>query len=263
VLRSLALSAAGLGILLGALAFASWRLVPRAPSGTPPPPPTIQSARGALPGAPVGLQAWARYQGGDPKLVGCGFLFHAPDRTVVGATAAHNLSLGNLNVPLETIEFRMAGHNGTVLAFDTLHGPPGRPRLLGMDLTTDYVLLHADQDPHPNLVLDPDPRGGPQPGERVALYSGLGAVDGGVRVLEGSVISSDARGAWILMDDVFEPGMMSGSPVLSQHTGKLVGMALTAVRRQDGLLIGIHPVASLLQKADAALTFPLLADYGH
>jgi hypothetical protein len=63
------------------------------------------------------------------------------------------------------------------------------------------------------------------------------------------------------MDDVFEPGMMSGSPVLSVHTGQVVGMALAATFQDGSLLIGIHPIGSLVAEAEAATVFPRLRDY--
>jgi hypothetical protein len=47
-------------------------------------------------------------------------------------------------------------------------------------------------------------------------------------VLDGTVQSVDDRAVWVLMDDWFDPGHMSGSPFVSQHTGQVVGMAVAA-----------------------------------
>ena len=107
----------------------------------------------------------------------------------------------------------------------------------------------------------PDPRGAAQPGERVALYSGLGNADGTVRVLLGTVTTSAPTAAWLLMDDSFDPNGMSGSPVLSAYTGRVVGMAVAATSEQGRLLIGLNPIGGLVAHALAAHDFPLIAGY--
>jgi len=261
VLRGLALGLGVLAVFLAALAIILPRIIPQPPSGPVPPQPTILAPRGDLPEGPAGLQEWARYQGEAYQLAGCGFLFATADGEVLGATTAHSLDLGSEVRVLEGVQFRIAGQDESVAEFSELFGLPGRPRFLGMDLTIDFVLLKSSQGIDPSLILEPDPRGAPQAGERVALYSGLGNEFGGASVLEGSVLAVDERGAWIVMDEIFEPGMMSGSPVFSQHSGQVVGMALAATVRDGELLLGIHPIGSLVAKAESASVFPSMDDF--
>jgi hypothetical protein len=130
------------------------------------------------------------------------------------------------------------------------------------NLTRDYVLLEVERPVDPALVLVPDPRGAPQPGERVSLYSGLGDGQGKVRVLSGTVQSISDTAVWVLMDDTFNPGLMSGSPFVSQHTGQVVGMAVAASPRLDRLLLGMHPVGHLVQLARSAQDSTRLIDLG-
>lgn len=129
------------------------------------------------------------------------------------------------------------------------------------DLSADYLFLKVDQTIPPNLLLVPDPRGAPQPGERVTLYSGLGDGHGGLRVLEGTVQSVDDKSFWVLMDRVFSPGQMSGSPFVSQHTGQAVGMVIAGSPRFGRLLLGAHPVGSLVGLANSASEFPRLEEF--
>jgi hypothetical protein len=63
------------------------------------------------------------------------------------------------------------------------------------------------------------------------------------------------------MDDTFEPGLMSGSPIVSLHTGDVVGMALVAGQRQGHTVIGMHPIRSLVNKGLAAREFLDLSAY--
>ena len=261
VLRGLALGLALVALLLAILAVVLPRLMPQPPSGLIPPRPTIMAASGDVPAGPAGLQEWARYNDETYLLAGCGFLFAASSGEVVGATTAHSLTLGSATHVLESVAFRVAGQEQFAAEFSELHGLPGRARILGMDLTIDFVLLRPDQAVDPALVLEPDARGAPQAGERVVLYSGMGDEFGEAGEHEGSVLAVDELGAWIVMDEVFEPGLMSGSPVLSRHTGQVVGMALAATLRDGRLLLGIHPIGSLLAKADAASAFPRVEDF--
>lgn len=216
------------------------------PAGPTPPPPTIEVPSGHLPRLHVGLQEFAKYQGETYVLVGCGFFFALDDGTVIGATTAHSLNFGRAENPLERIAFRLWDQSNYLVEMDALHGDPGKPRL-GRDLTVDYVLLDVDEPVDPDFVLAPDPRGGPQLGERVALFSGLGGDPG---VFSGTVYNVDRRGSWVIMDENFSPAMMSGSPFVSLYTGNVVGMAISASHREGRLMIGMHPIGSLIEKAE-------------
>ncbi len=241
-----------------ALMVARARIGP--PPGPTPPPPTILAPRGELPDGPVGLEEWVQVQGEPYRLAGSGFLLRLESGALVGVTTAHSVSLGDPDHPVERIALRVAGRSESVAEFDTLHGQPGQPRT-GEDMTVDYVLLHAVRPVDPGLALAPDPRGAPQPGERVWLVSGLGDGQGGPRVLGGTVQSVDDTAVWVLMDELFHPGTMSGSPFLSQHTGQVVGMAVAASPRRDRLLLGVHPIGSIVRLAESATNFPRMSEF--
>ena len=253
-----------LALPLVALIFAGWIFfrTPFARRLDPtPPPPTILAPPGEMPRGPVGLQEWAKYQGETYQLAGSGFLFSPAHSEIVAATTAHSVALGDPNRPLQRIALGIAGSEGFVGEFETLRGKPGHP-LTPENLIVDYVLLEVDRPVDPGLVLVPDPRGAPQPGERVSLYSGLGDGQGKVRVLSGTVQSLSDTAVWVLMDDTFNPGLMSGSPFVSQHTGQVVGMAVAASPRIGHLLLGTHPVGHLVQLARSAEESPRLIDLG-
>lgn len=218
------------------------------PPGPTPPPPTILAPRGPLPAGPAGLTEWARFAGEAYARVGCGFLLGLEDGQIIGVTTAHSLGPPDPARPLERIAFGIAGAPGYVIEFDTVLAR-GVPRT-GGDLTVDFVLLTMPMGAvvDPALVLDPDPRGAPQPGERVSMFSGLGDGDGGARAFEGTVYSVNESAAWVLMDETFDPGGMSGSPVLSQHTGRVVGMAIAVAPRGGRVAIGLNPVAAIVDE---------------
>ena len=243
----------------------------RTPMGQPPeptpPPPAILAPRGEMPPGPMGLEEWVQYRGEEYVLSCSGFLIALNDGEIVGVTTAHCVSIGDPNRPLEKIALAVAGQPGFVAEFDTLRGPPGQPST--DDLSLDYVLLQVDPPIDPAFVLEPDPRGAPQPGERVSMFSGLGDGHGGRRVIDGTVQWASETTAWVLMDEeTFHPGMMSGSPFVSQHTGQVIGMAVAVAPRGYRLFprryqveVGMHPIGSIVQLAESADEFPKIREY--
>ena len=199
-----------------------------------------------------GLEAYALYADGERVIAGSGFIFKPTSRSQVAALAAHSFNLGG---DLESVQLRIGE---TIRDFDRFHGAPGKPRTLSMNLTIDYVLLSVPYRVLSAEVLEPDERGGPQAGERVVLYPGFGAEHG---ERWGTVLESSSNGAWVVMDDAFEPGLMSGSPFVSLHTGKVVGMALAAGLREGHTVIGMHPIGSLVEKALMAEDLLVIADF--
>jgi hypothetical protein len=232
----------------------------RIPDPTPLPP-TIQAPQGEMPTGMVGLQEWAQYRDEPYRSVGSGFFLLLETGTVVGVTTAHSVSLGNPNHPLERIALGIAGHPDHRWEFSILHGLPGCPWRPG-NLSADYVLLAGTEAIQQDLLVAPDPRGAPQPGERVTLYSGLGDGRGGLRVHEGTIQSVEDRGFWMLTDRWFNPAQMSGSPIISQHTGQVVGMVVVGSPRLGRIMLGAHPIGSLVSLATSATEFPTLSEIG-
>jgi hypothetical protein len=259
VVRGLLL-ALPVAVIASALTLVMIRSQIGGPLGSTPPLPTILAPHGELPTRPVGLQGWARYRDQADSQVVHGFLTRLSDGEIVGVTPAHGFSFSDADHPLERIALGIPGQTDFVAEFDTLRGQPGQPRT-GGDMTVDYVLLQADQPIDSSFVLTPDPRGAPQPGERVSLYSCSVDSQGGQRILEGTVQSVSDTAVWVLMDQLFNPDGMSGSPFVSQHTGQVVGMAIAKNLRGGRLLLGVHPIGSIVQLAESATEFPRLSEY--
>jgi len=258
VVRGLLLALPVAAIISVAFTLVTFRAQLGRPPDPTPPSPTILAPRGELPTGPVGLQGWARHRGQADSPTVHGFLIRLSDGEIVGVTTAHGFLLGDPDHPLERIALGVAGQTHFVIEFDTLRGWPGQPRT-GADMTVDYMLLQADQPIDSRFVLTPDPRGVPQPGERVSLFSGSGDSPGGQRILEGTVQSVSDTAVWVLMDKFFNPGGMSGSPFVSQHTGQVVGMAIAISPQGGRLLLGVHPIGSIVQLAESATEFPKIS----
>jgi hypothetical protein len=260
VVRGLIFAILVLAVITVAVCFSYSQFVMALPTGPTPPPPSILAPRSSLPETQVGLKEWAKYEGNDYIPVGNGFFLKIKEDTVVAITTAHSVALHKSNHSLKQIAFSIAGQPGFIAEMDKLYGEPGKPRF-GRDMTVDFVLLQVDAAIDPVLRLSPDWRGEPQAGERVMLYSGLGDGAGGLSVYPGTIMTVDRNGAWAVMDDVFSPAGMSGSPFFSEHTGKVVGMAIVAGKSEGRLMIGMHTIGSLVEKIERAAEFPLISEY--
>jgi hypothetical protein len=260
VLRGLIFAILVLALLATAFYFYFSHFIMTVPTGPAPPLPTILVPQGSLPETQVGLKEWAKYGGNDYIPVGNGFFLEWSEGNVIGVTIAHSVATFGSNHSLERIAFSIADQPGFIAEMDTLYGEPGRPRY-GKDMTVDFILLCVDEAISPALVLSPDPRGEPQEGERILLYSGLGDGSGDMSVYPGTIMTVDKNGAWAVMDETFSPFGMSGSPFFSEHTGKVVGMAIVTGNSEGRLMIGMHTIGSLVEKAQEATTFPRLTAY--
>jgi len=230
----------------------------RPTSGPIPPEPTITAPRGALPQGHAGLTEWVTYRGQAAAPVGSSFLLRLSNGEVIGVTTAHSLYFsGWPGHALESVFFTLPNQAEAVAVFDAFYGPPGRI-FIDYTFTKDYALLKMTQPVDESLVLTPDPRGAPQPGERVLLYSGLGDGEGSPRAWQGTITAVGPDAVWAQMDEQFHPGGMSGSPLLSRHTGQVVGMAVSGGGAP--VMLGFHPIGALVQKAESATEFPRFFD---
>ncbi len=252
-------TALALIVVLAATAVAVWSVdqLRHPPLEATPPRPVIAAPRGQPPAGPVGLSEFTQYANAEYNRVGCGFIFTLGGNRLVGATTAHSLSF-SADAVLEKVALGVAGQSGLAAEFDRLYGLPGTART-GEDMSVDYVLLRAvsANSIEPALILWPDPRGGPQSGEQVLLYSGLDTH----QRYTGTVQTAGPQAVWVVMDEAFDPSGLSGSPFVSTHTGKVVGMVIAATRRGEHVLLGAHPIGSLVRLAEAATEFPLISTY--
>jgi hypothetical protein len=95
---------------------------------------------------------------------------------------------------------------------------------------------------------------------KVSLFSGLGDGHGGRHILEGTVQFSNTA-MCVLMVDLFNPGLMSGSPLVSQYTDQVMGMVIAVNPRGGPLLLGVHLIGTIVQLAESAAEFPKISEY--
>ncbi len=264
--RALTVTLAGLSVavMTGTLTV-QWWLVPVltglglavVPPRVPiPPPPVITAPVGALPTHKVGLHVWGQTASGHWAERSSGFVLWVEGAPVGVATRHANLDVGV--VAYSRYAMRPNDASAWVFEAERLRGQPGMYPYQGYAFTQDYLLFEPAAPPVAAYALSPDPRGQPQPGERLVLYNGLPA--GGT--FTGTVTVVGETYFWAQMDEAFAPHGMSGSPALSAHTGQVVGMAMVGGTYAGVTTIGFSPVGALVQTAQEARVFPRLWEVG-
>lgn len=227
-------------------------LAPVAPGGPTPMPVTPVAQVGTLPTAHVGLELWAQYDFGE-QTSGTGFFLRLPDDTVVAVVAAHSLIPGWLQSVTLREQATLNLPAPREFALTEFYGPPGRPTNLRV-MAGDHALLVAPPDiveTAPDLILTPDPRGYPEVGERVRVICAFIPIqpDGRCQV-DATVTHVDPTGIWIALDFNYDAGRTSGGPVLSLHTGQVIGtVSAGMLHGGDPQRLALNPVAAILQSA--------------
>lgn len=208
------------------------------------PPPVILVSPGPLPG---GYRAFRGvYNGGT---FSCGFLLDLEDGRWVAVNAAHSIPHLSPQTPAEL--WTPDGKRAALLKGQIAYGQIFSQNRFSMD----YVLWTVAEDTPLDYFLKPDSRQQVEPGERVWVYSLRDNGAGGAKLWPGAVMSAAPDAIWIQLEDSFNPAGLSGCPVISQYTGRVLGMAVSGAN-QLPVVLGLHPMASLLEKAQAALPKP-------
>jgi hypothetical protein len=207
-------------------------------------PPLISLPQGEIPAGYLALSAAS-----DAGIFGCNFLLELDDGRRVGVGAAHATPLLAPDTPVEfyTPAKALAARSQGQLA----RGSP----FIRSEFRTDFVLWQVAEIREPGRLLKPDPRGQPEPGELVLVFGRSADGAGGSIRRPGVVMSAAAQAIWIQLDDSFDPRGYSGCPVVSRYTGRLIGMAVAGEDKHP-VVMGLHPVGSLVEKAAAAFSVP-------
>jgi hypothetical protein len=212
--------------------------------GPIPPPPLISAPPGNL---PAGYLAFTGEFGGIEA--GCNFLLELADGQRAGAGAAHTVQYLPVLIPA-----RFRAPDGTIWA--TMQDPIGRGKMFNQEhFDHDYFLWSVSAVSKQTHFLEPDPRGQAQPGEEVLVLSRLDNGAGGSKSWPGVVLRISSEATWVQMEDSFDPRGYSGCPVVSRFTGRVIGMVIAGADLPP-VVIGLHPIRSLVDKVEAALPSP-------
>jgi hypothetical protein len=104
------------------------------------------------------------------------------------------------------------------------------------DRTLDYLILRVASGAPSTAVLELDDREKPDLHERLWLPDKSADTPVGYRLVKGEVIEAKATSITIVLDSPITLQSQSGSPVLSQRTGKVIGTLSSYKLATDGPL---------------------------
>jgi Zn-dependent protease len=185
---------------------------------------------------------------------GSAFFVHAPHGETAAVTASHYLDQTGPAL-LHVWLLSVTAAEPTPLADSTVGwGSPGIGGLRGAnevtDLRDDRILLPVTVDERLVHVLDLDDRPGPTVDERVWFPDKQQSEPGGFRLIEGTVLQIEKRFILVRLDTALQMQSQSGSPVISQVNGKVLGLLGGATDEPGSTLLFLNPATELRKALD-------------
>jgi hypothetical protein len=195
---------------------------------------------------------------GEAAVGGTVFFLARGSEPTVAVGAAHSFDLGRL-AEVPSVEFRL-GHSGRIVAVSSgLMVPPGRPFTdLGGSLADDFVAFALDAPPDGVTPLEPVGPEGVREGDRVRLLGVPATVARDQDDVFGKVSLVGPGRIEIALDVPKDLRGWGGAPVLSEATGRVLGILEAAWPDAGKHRLGAAPISSIL----AALANPLGAGGG-
>lgn len=192
---------------------------------------------------------------------GTGFLAKTTRGKIVGVTSAHFIDFdGPVLLGAAWLDVTTGK---PVARFRRSHGPPGRhPQANPIDLRMDYLLLCDEDIPLDLPILELDLRLLPDRRERIWFPDKDNAASGpdGYKLVSGTVEAAFETHSVVRFDDPIKLQSQSGSPIISQKTGKVIGTLSQGGEDKKGVFIYLTPSHALVTAMRTASDEPLLKD---
>lgn len=185
-----------------------------------------------LPQGRVVFQPVFRWEDGAITAQGTGFVIQTPAGIHAGVTSAHFINFEG--PPLLAASWNDVVTDEVVAQFRKSWGKPGNAGS-DSDLRADYLILPAEGLIEKVAALELDERPLIPLGERVYFPNKAGQKNGYVW-LEGSVVQASSKKIAVKLDHEIRLQSQSGSPVISQTTGKVIGTLARAVNKPQQLI---------------------------
>ena len=168
----------------------------------------------------------------DVSLQGTGFIIEGFNGQALAVTSSHYL---NFKGPaLIKVEWLGVNSSGVVVTMTSSWGRPGNAATTEpLDLRSDYLIMPTEGDVPEESVLELDERTSVRLGERVWLPNKDGSPVG-YTLIEGVVEEAEKGYLYVILRQPTALISQSGSPLISQLSGKVIGL----VSRGGALMTG-------------------------
>lgn len=191
---------------------------------------------------------------------GTGFFVRAPNNMIAAVTSVHFLETDG--PPLTEVRWLEIPRGTPVATFTDSWGLPGNAGTMEptIDLRPDYLLMPAPGGIPADLVLELDPRERLDVDERIWFPNKTQRSKLGYEVVEGTVIEADLKYSLIVLERAITLESQSGSPIVSQQSGKVVGILSRGGMYRGKTALLLTPAHGILKVLTEANEFPRLQD---
>ena len=178
---------------------------------------------------------------------GTGFITKGKNGEILGVTSAHFVDFQG---PALAAAVWLSVHDDEKeFLFYSNYGKTGNQYVQSaFDYSTDFLVFFAEEKETKHPLLEIDPREKLAANERIWLPNKDFEQEIGYRLIEGTIIDSSPKMITIKMDEEFPLQSQSGSPFISQQTGKVIGILASAHRPGGELHIIAAPVINLYKE---------------
>ncbi len=181
-----------------------------------------------------------------------------PKGKVIALTSAHFLNFSGPQ--LSHVNFLSVNTKKPVATSTRCWGQPGQEGCYQpVDLRSDYLLLVVEGKIPSQKVLQLSGRSGCAEGEKVWFPNKNPLSPHGHDRIEGTVAEAQNTFLKVILDREIDLNARSGTPVLSEKTGKVIGILTGGETRGNRSVLYLAP-ASSIHKALKAHEYPLLRD---
>jgi hypothetical protein len=225
--------------------------------------PPHEPAQVPTPTGPLVYQPALRWADGEVSLQGTGFLARKASGEAVGITSAHFI---NFDGPaLEEAVWLDVITQEPAARFSRSFGKPGsKPARESTDRRCDYLIVFDETESLDLPLLELDMRLMPEVRERVWLPDKHDNAADGYLLVEGTVLQTDENHSVVRLDRRIPMQSQSGSPIISQKTGKVLGTWSGGSQNESHTFIFLTPASAILKAMREAKDRPLLSEViGH
>lgn len=210
------------------------------------------------PGKRILFQPMFTWLGAEPTYQGTGFFAKAPNGKIAAVSSAHFLDRDG--PALLEAKWLEVPTGKPVASFTRSWGVPGHAgtRRPVVDLRSDYLLMPAPEAITADLALELDSRPRPKRDERIWFPDKDDSLPLGYRVVAGTVVESEEKYSAVVLDKEITLQSQSGSPFISQATGRVIGTLSGADLGGDKPRLLLTPASGILAALARDKDFPEL-----
>jgi hypothetical protein len=204
------------------------------------------------------FQPQFKWKDGLTSQQGTGSFIRAPNGKIIGLTSAHFINFsGPQLLKVNWLDIKTKKIIATSVKSWGMPGHEGSYEPL--DLSLDYLLLLVEGDIDSQSILEMDSRSNIAVGERIWFPNKDAQAKEGYDLIEGKVSKTNPAYIFVKLDKKIDLQSRSGTPIISQSTGKVIGI-LTGCDNTDKTLLYLAPGFSIYNALSKTQQSLLLQD---